>query len=279
MSKKHSHKSTYYNDIALRLANNLFGVKHLHYGFFSDGLEPTVENLPEAQERYMKNLLSYIPVDVKKVFDVGCGTGEVAKQLIKKGMELTCLAPDPHLIQKTKENTEGKAKTITDLYENVDDEEDESFDMVMMSESCQYISIQKGWEQNRKYLKKGGYVLIADFFQIKPLDKEGLSKSGHKKERFLKVAKDSGFELLKEVDITKETAPTMDIYQDVITQKVFPVAEAIFEVLERKLPTVYKILKKTAGKKIEKLKNKYLTQDAKTFQTYKGYYIFLFQKI
>jgi len=85
MSKKYSHKSTYYNDIALRLANNLFGVKHLHYGYFSDGLEPTIENLPEAQERYMKNLLSYIPDDVKKVFDVGCGTGEVAKQLIGMG--------------------------------------------------------------------------------------------------------------------------------------------------------------------------------------------------
>ena len=279
MSKKHSHKSTYYNDIALRLANNLVGVKHLHYGFFSDGLEPTLENLPEAQERYMQNLLSYVPEDVKKVFDVGCGTGEVAKQLIKKGMNLTCMAPDPYLIEKTKENTEGKAKMITDLYENVDDEEADSFDMVLMSESCQYIKIQKGWEQNKKYLKKGGYVLIADFFQKKSLDVEGLSKSGHKKENFLNAAKRNGFELVKEVDITKETAPTMDIYQEVITKKVFPVAEAIFEVLQRKVPTIYKIVKRILGKRVEKLQSKYQTQGAEIFQNYKGYYIFLFRKL
>jgi len=158
-------------------------------------------------------------------------------RLIGMGKELTCLAPDPYLIEKTRINTQGKAKTITDLYENVDDEKEESFDMVMMSESCQYISIKKGWEQNRKYLKKGGYVLIADFFQIKPLDIEGLSKSGHKKERFLRAAEEHGFELLKEVDITKETAPTMDIYQDVITKKIFPVAEAVFELLQRKMPS------------------------------------------
>ena len=215
---------------------------------------------------------------MKRIFDVGCGTGGVASELVKKKYDLLCLAPDPFLIEETRKNTGDKVQTITDLYENVYNLERESFDLVLMSESCQYIKVKEGWQQNQKYVKPGGHVLIGDFFLIKELDRPHLSKAGHPLEIFLQTAEEAGFRLVTQKDITKEVAPTMDIYQDIITNKAFPVFEALFEFMERRYPVVYRILHRLLRGKAEKIKNKYSNQGSDTFREYKGYYVLLFQK-
>ncbi len=277
--KKHTHSRTYYNDIALRLGHKLLGLEHLHYGYFDKKLEPVLSNLPKAQEAYVKNLLSYLPSKgVKRIFDVGCGTGGVASQLVKKGYNLTCLAPDPFLIKKTLENTGGKVETITDLYENITDLPAGMYDLILMSESAQYIKIDEGWALNHHNLRSGGYVLIGDFFRIRELDQPHLSKSGHPIEKYLEAAEKQGFELLKKEDITEYVAPTMDIYQELILNKIFPVAEALFEFLKRRNPFVYRMMERILAPQVLKIKNKYSNQDAETFRKYKAYYILLFRK-
>ena len=277
-SKKHTHKASYYNDIALRLAHKLLGITHLHYGYFDSGLKKDLANLPKAQEKYVANLLTFIPKGVKRIFDVGSGSGGVAEKLVKKRFSVTCLAPDPYLIQKTLENTGGKVDTITDLYENVTHIPPESFDLILMSESCQYIKVREGWEQHRKFLRPGGYVLLSDFFKIRELDQPYLSKSGHPLDEFIAEGERQGFKLLKKSDITKFVAPTMDIYQGIITDKVFPVLDAISEFVSRRYPRLHRMLKPIVGPKMERLVKKYSKQDSETFKKYKGYFILLFQK-
>ncbi len=277
-AKKHKHSDDYYNDIALRLFQRLYGVEHLHYGYFKKGLKPQIENIAKAQEEYVKVLLSHVPASAKVVFDVGCGTGGVASKLIKKKKQITCLAPDPFLIEKVVENTDGKVATITDLYENVDHLPPESFDLVLMSESCQYIKIEEGWQQNDRYLKPGGHVLIADFFRIKEADEHYTSKSGHNLEKFKERALAGGFTLKKEVDITPYVAPTMDIYQDVLDNRVFPILEAVNEVISRKFPRIHKMLSKFFAKKVGVLRDRYSKGGSKLFSEYKRYVILLFQK-
>lgn len=279
-NKKHAHKKTYYNDIALRLANKLLGVEHLHYGFFKKNEKATIEKLPAAQETYVDNLLRMIPAKAKTVFDVGCGTGMVASRMInEKKKQVTCLAPDPFLIEKVKENTDGQAQTITDLYENVTETPHEQYDMILMSESAQYVKIEEGWQLHQKFTKEGGYVLISDFFKIRQLDDPYLSKSGHPLDEFMKTADKYGFKLIKQKDITENVAPTMDLYQSIILDYAFPVAEAVNEVAQRAVPRIYKILKYFLHKKVEKNYQKYQRQDAETFKKYKSYYMMLFQKV
>ncbi|MDH5654361.1 MAG: methyltransferase [Spirochaetia bacterium] len=278
MGKKHSHSKTYYNDIALKLAHRVLGIEHLHYGYFLPGQKAVLENLPRAQAQYVKNLLSFIPKKgIKHIFDVGCGTGGVATELLKKKMQLTCLAPDPYLITKTKENTKNRVETITDLYENVEGPSG-LYDMILMSESCQYVKIKEGWEQHSKFLRPGGYVLIADFFRIRELDQPYLSKSGHPLKEFIETAENLGFSLIKKQDITKFVAPTMTIYQNLITGKIFPVIEAIFEFTARKFPRFYKIMRKFLKNKVLFLKTKYENQGPDIFKKYKSYQVLLFQK-
>lgn len=276
---KHKHKKSYYNDIALRVAHNVLGIDHLHYGYFGPGLKPELGNLKKAQDAYLKNLLTFVPKGVKRVFDVGCGTGSVAKELVKRRYELVCLAPDPYLTEQTFQRTGGRVETITDLYENVTHLPPASFDMVLMSESCQYIKVQEGWEQNARFLKPGGWVLIADFFKIRDIDRPGISKSGHNLTDFLAAAEAHGFKLVRKVDITSRVAPTMDIFQGVISGKIFPVLDGIRELVERRYPLTYRLLRALFHKKAEQLHQKYSNQGSEIFCTYKGYFVLLFKKV
>ncbi len=275
---KFDHKKTYYNDIALKLGHKLFGLDHLHYGYFTDADKPSIETLAKAQNAYAEKLLGLIPKSVKTILDVGCGTGGMAEKLVAKNFEVTCIAPDPYLIEKTLERTKGKVKTHTDLYENITEFQPESFDLILMSESCQYIKPDPGWEQNIKVLKKGGYYLVADFFKIKPIDTPYMSKSGQPLDNFLARAEKAKFKLIEKIDITKNVAPTMDIYQGIINSQVFPLIEAGNEFFLRRFPFLYKILGYFFKEKLTKITTKYKMQGSENWVQYKAYYMFLFQK-
>lgn len=275
---KHRHKKTYYNDIALRLAERIFGVHHLHYGYFKKGIPVKLDSIQQAQDEYMKLLLGFLPRrNLRNILDVGCGTGGMALELLNRGYRVTCLAPDPFLIEKTRENTGGRVETITDLYENLEFKSGNSFDLVLMSESAQYICMEKGWNQSRNLVKPGGYVLVADFFKIRPLDNPDLSKSGHDYESFVKKAEENGFALIKEKDISTGVAPTMDLYQSVLSEILFPVLEAIGELISRRHPRIHWIGKRLLKKTIARTYRKYSLQDSGTFLKYKAYRILLFQ--
>jgi hypothetical protein len=47
------------------------------------------------------------------------------------------------------------------------------FDLVLMSESCQYIDIEKGALKSKEILKHKGYILVSDYF-VKTADKKSI---------------------------------------------------------------------------------------------------------
>lgn len=272
------HSKTYYNDILLKLSQKLFGLEYLHYGFFEPGIPLNFEGLKIAQQKYTDKILSSIPSDVSSILDVGCGAGGNAKAMVNAGYKLTCIDPDPYLLEKTQVATGHKVKTLVGLYENVIGIDASSVDMVLMSESCQYINPHEGWRLHSKLVKPGGYVMAVDFFITKEIDQAFLSKSGHRLQAFIEEAEKFGFKLLSKEDITAQTAPTMDLYQELIFSKVFPVCEAIFEFVRRKFNWLYIILSFFMKEKINFLKEKYSHQDSKTFAKYKTYFVLVFKK-
>ena len=64
-NKKYQHIKTYHNDIALKLAHKMFGLEHLHYGYFEKGSPVTLEGLNKAQHTYVEKLIEMIPKEVK----------------------------------------------------------------------------------------------------------------------------------------------------------------------------------------------------------------------
>ena len=129
-----------------------------------------------------------------------------------------------------------------------------------------------------RFLRPGGYILVCDFFRVKPADERNPSRSGQMWDDFLAYAERHGFRVVKQKDITKFTGPTMDIYQEFLSQKAIPGVELILEAVERAVPTLYKIGKMFFGKKLSKVKSKYQKQGSDLFMEYKRYMTVLLQK-
>ena len=68
---------------------------YLHYGYWDVEDKLNIENLRQAQEKYIEHLISFIPKGVKTILDVGCGIGGNALRLKKEGFDVEALSPDP----------------------------------------------------------------------------------------------------------------------------------------------------------------------------------------
>ena len=120
-------------DVLFKYYLSISGTKHLHYGYWEEGEELTMKNLRLAQERYSDRLLYFIPPGATKILDVGCGVGGNSLKLLEKRYQVAALSPDSY---------QRKVPFFLTTFEEFRSQE--KFDLVLISESCQYIDIEKG---------------------------------------------------------------------------------------------------------------------------------------
>ncbi len=263
----------------LNLFNFFLGTKDLHYGFWSDGLEVTIQNLPEAQKRYSEFLISHIPDDVKTILDVGCGAGGLASELISRGYQVQGVSPSP-LLSEAAQNQAGDDFIIhPGRFEDVNFPANEKFDLIMFSESFQYITLETVLTRAQDLLRPGGYILISDFFKTDAKGKSVVG-GGHKFSRFKEVLKSSGLTSLLEKDITKETAPNLDIVNKMGRELILPTMKLIGYTFKSNRPLLSRIFTWKFRKKLDKIDYKYLSgeRNAESFAKHKVYKFFLLQK-
>ena len=84
-------------ELGLVLGQKLLGLESLHYGYWKkkpiDKSQFTLLEIIQAQKEYTKFFISYLEKEIKntqgkKILDVGCGTGETIKELLKKNTKL-----------------------------------------------------------------------------------------------------------------------------------------------------------------------------------------------
>ena len=189
-------------DHVLKLYSKTIQSSFLHYGFWDDpslvNLESmTLKEVKKAQTRYIENLSSFIPKDVKSILDVGCGIGGNTKFLMNIGYELEALSPDDFQKSVIKEKFASKVPFHHCKFEAF--QTDKKFDLILESESACYINIKEGFSNARKALRHGGYLLASDYFvHFKDTSKNPHLKSSHDLKEYLAAAKEQGFELLRE---------------------------------------------------------------------------------
>ncbi|MDH5561497.1 MAG: class I SAM-dependent methyltransferase [Deltaproteobacteria bacterium] len=263
-------------DIALILANYFFKTEYLHYGYFTDDLKVEPGNISIAQENYANYILSKIPKETKTILDVGCGAGKFAEKLLDYGFEVDCVSPSPYLTKHAKKILGDRCHIHECGYEKV--ETTKKYDLVLFSESFQYIPLAEIMRQTPRFLKPRGHMLICDFFRK---DVEGRSPigGGHDLKNFYDIMSKSPFQLLIDEDITKETAPSMDIVNGFLTDVLHPVWDLIFYVLDHNYAWLSKILRWKFSHKIEKVTYKYFQNksNGENFAFFKSYHFLLYQ--
>ena len=281
MKKKKKTKKIISRELGLEIGSicgrYFLRLKHLHYGYWTNGLEVNVWNLYLAQDEYVKFILSHIPEGVKTILDVGCGTGELAETLLNRGYEVDCVSPCPFLKKQANRLLGDRTHIFECFYEEM--QTDKKYDMVMFCESFQYIDVEQALSKTNEFLKDGGFLFICDIF-CKDIKARGVMGGGHKLGKFNDHIAKFPFKLIENIDITEETAPNMDLYGDALKNVVLPVSDVGLRFFQSRYPIVTKILKWKYRKKMEKAHKKYLEggRTGEDFRKYKSYQLFVYQK-
>jgi SAM-dependent methyltransferase len=246
-------------DLGLEFAaicgKHFLGLEHLHYGYWPQGLTVNINNLRTAQENYTNFLLSQIPAGVKTILDVGCGSGHTSKRLSEMGYKVACVSPSPVLSAKVRELMGDTCNIYECKYEDLQTED--KFDLVLFSESFQYIKVRRSLDKTLSILNPGGYLLVCDVFR-KDLeqDQKGVG-GGHTLSRFYSQAKENSFEQVKDIDITNQTMPNMDLLDDTLKNVVRPIIDSTINFLGGRYPFASKVIQWLYRKKIDKAYQKY----------------------
>lgn len=286
MSKKKNNVDL--RDAGLRigavLGSFFFKTEHLHYGYWDESLEINVENLPLAQQKYSAFLLEHVPAEVKSILDVGCGIGENARLLLDKGYKVDCVSPSAYLTEKTREKVQDQSEIFECFFEKV--ETDKRYDLILFSESFQYINMEQAFTQCMRLLNPGGYILICDFFRLRPQSApvRRAIGGGHRIERFFETVKRFPVEQLKDIDITRYTAPNYTLVDQIRKTVMLPIVETVKDAMQSNYRFTSRFISFIGrvffGKKLKKLHYRHLSgnRNADNFTLYKSYRLFLYRK-
>ncbi|NMD85673.1 class I SAM-dependent methyltransferase [Victivallis vadensis] len=275
--------------IGLRIANicgrYLLHTDHLHYGFWPEDLPVSLENLPRAQDLYSQFLCDHLPEGVTTILDVGCGTGHNAELLLERGYQVDCVSPSPYLSEVTESKLKGRGHLYNCIFEELP--EGKKYDMLLFSESFQYIQLDGIFERFKKYLNPGGAVMIADFFRIESNSgRKSAMGGGHRLSRFRERLAEAGeFRQIEEIDITENTAPNMQLVDETLQQVAVPIRDMVLDEFSSNYKLLYTptrwLAKLFFRKKLEKLEYKYFSgaRNPENFKEHKRYMFFLLRHI
>lgn len=272
-------------ELGLVLTEQLLGVDDLHYGLWGNGLEPSLANLEAAQQRYSDMLLDALPPPEPgpvRVLDVGCGTGHLIAQMRARGYLADGVIPSERLARRVSARLESAAGEPSRIYEcRFEDLPGDStvrvYDVVLFSESFQYIDLDAAVDGIARVLKPGGLLVICDFFKSehhgdgRPGDRS--FGGGHDWRRFGERMGTAPLTPLRNEDITARVSPNIDLLNELLQARLVPAVASIGDYLTGNYPKTSWLLRLALRKKLAKFRYKYLDghRTAATFERYKTY--------
>ena len=279
MNKKYQEKVTSNEiglEIGLVLSRFFFNTEHLHFGYWPDNLPLNIDNLKQAQDYHSDQIINSIPKNVDTILDVGSGSGGLAEKLIEKKFTVECVSPSEYLSDAIEQKLNNKVKVHRSTFENLNI--DKKFDLVIFSESFQYVNIQKTLSKVPNFLNENAHFLICDFFR-KPDTSTKLLGGGHAWDEFCNEISSTSFENILDQDITIETARTYDLINKIINNVAEPVRDLSAKYLESNYPKIMKLLRWYLDQKIKRINRIYFSGNmtGETFINLKTYRLLLYK--
>ena len=264
-------------DMGLAIGRFFLDSEDLHFGYWPNNEKPTVKNFSWAQNNHSDLILNNIPKNTKTILDVGCGSGNLALKLLNAGYGVDGVIPSKYLAKAVNEKLNGKGNVFISKFENV--KLKKKYDLIVFSESFQYVNMELAIKKINESLTNDGYLLICDFFKLN-VNEKSLMGGGHKWSSFRNIMNLSNFKKTNEIDITNETAPTIDFLNNFCQDVLLPVGNLTSQFLSTNHPFIAKFIKWKMKNKLQKLKNRYLSGEVNGnyFKTYKIYKLLVFQK-
>lgn len=264
-------------EASYRILKFTTGSEHLHYGLFEPDIPCDFQHLKSAQDRYLERLVELLPAGTRTILDVGAGSGKTAETLIDKGFQVECVTPEHGLAKIAEARLGGRAKIHHGRFEEVDIAG--RYDLVLFSESFQYVPAAKALERSIALLNPGGHILISDFFNRSPKPPSPI-RGGHNFEQWCALYKRFPLDVVSERDVTAETAPLHDIAQTAAREVVGPIYQNGRIAMRARWPLVSRVGEWVFRKDLDKFARSRLSteRNGAEFIRAKIYKVYLFRR-
>jgi 2-polyprenyl-3-methyl-5-hydroxy-6-metoxy-1,4-benzoquinol methylase len=235
-------------NLELFFCTDVLKLNSLHYGYWDVKEEMDLVSVKNAQARYTETLTRIIPEDVETILDVGCGVGDVASALAQRGHTVTAISPDKNHAKFFKDRNGEKVHFHNIKFEKF--ESDRKFDLVLMSESQNYFDMDIGFDQCKKHLRQGGYLLVSGMFKK---GDTGRFKGCHIEDKYVRRAGSHNLALEKCIDITENVLPTLEFVDQFYKEYLTPSLKVLSCYLGNRLQIKLKLLKLLFAKEFRQL--------------------------
>jgi len=264
-------------DAGLLIGKFFMDTEELHYGYWPNDKTATAQNFSEAQERHSQLIIDNIPKGVKKILDVGSGSGSLAKKIVALGYQVDCVIPSEFLADKVQQKLDGSSKIHITKFEDLDISN--NYDLILFSESFQYVHLIKSIDKILSILDKNGHLLICDVFHK---NVSGISpmRGGHRLDLFENEIEKTDLVKKADIDITLETAPTWDFLNQFLNEVAIPISDMSHSYMKYKYPKLIRFMKWKYRNRLEKIRKVWLSNEltGENFAKFKSYRLFLFKK-
>lgn len=208
-------------NLELYFCTEVLKLNSLHYGYWEEPEKIDLESIGRAQERYTQTMIGLVPEGVDTILDVGCGVGDVALALARRGYRVTAISPDRNHVESVSRLAE-RMDPGRILFHNVKFEDfnvPDKYDLILMSESQDYFDMDIGFAQCRKYLCPGGFLLVSGNFRK---GKGETFVNSFLESVYTECAGTYGLELKRRIDITRNVLPTLEFANEALHRYAMP---------------------------------------------------------
>ena len=253
------------------------GSEDLHYGYWPNGKDASVQNFAHAQDSHSKLIMDQIPEKTNSILDVGGGSGNLALKLLEKGYSVDCVIPSEYLAEQAKEKLGNKSVIHICGFEQMPTTK--TYDLIIFSESFQYVKMDASIHKVENMISPTGHLLICDFFRRDIPGKSPMG-GGHSWQGFKDTISTLPFQQVTDLDISIETAPTIDLLDQFCRDVLMPISEMSGSYLQYNYPYLTALLNWKLKKRIEKIRRTYLSGElnGESFKKFKTYHLLLYKR-